>query len=114
MVTHLYMSRTPSRQTNKVIYRLMRASVQTGVFCTIFAMGDLISFRKTLSWEYYSLTQSCAVALPRSYLYGMFAFPIGRIYTNVSTSHLTVGDKVSQLLDSYGQSERTGRIERRV
>ncbi len=44
----------------------------------------------------------------------MFAFPIGRIYTNVSIPHLMVGDKTSQLLDSYGQSERTERIERCV
>ncbi|KAF8737899.1 hypothetical protein AX14_012270 [Amanita brunnescens Koide BX004] len=82
MVTRLYTSRTSYRQTNTVIYRLMRASVQTGIFCTVFAMGDMISF----------------LAMPQSNLFGMFAFPIGRIYTNTLMETLNMREALKDLL----------------
>ena len=61
-------SRTGFRRTDTVINRLIRGAIQTGLFSSIFALADLFSFvlhRDTL-------------------LYAMFAYPIGRIYTNVS------------------------------
>ncbi|KAH7921677.1 hypothetical protein BV22DRAFT_1132059 [Leucogyrophana mollusca] len=59
-------SRTGFRKTDTVLNRLIRGAIQTGLFAGIFSLGDLVSF---LSW-------------PDTNLYGMFAVPIGRIYTN--------------------------------
>ena len=86
MVTCLYASRTPFRQTNTVVYRLIRESAEAGIFCTIFAVGDMIACRKTFFLE--TMLADIAlyiVAMPRTHLAGMLAFPIGCIYTNVST-----------------------------
>lgn len=66
--TVLWRSKTGFRKTDHVIHRLMRGSIQTGLFAGIFSMGDLITFTR---W-------------PDTNMYGMFAIPIGRIYTNVS------------------------------
>ena len=117
MVTRLYTSRTSFRQTNTVIYRLIRASVQTGIFCTVFAMGDMISFRKTPFLEtMHADLVLYIVAMPRNNLFGMFAFPIGRIYTNVSIFQSFLGAKyeTSDLLDSYGLFKHAGSVERYV
>ncbi|KAG6329938.1 hypothetical protein ID866_9151 [Astraeus odoratus] len=51
-----------------VLRRLIRGAIQTGLFASIFSLGDLISF----------------LTLPNTNFYGMFAIPIGRIYTNVN------------------------------
>lgn len=73
-------SRTGFRKTDTVLNRLIRGAIQTGLLAGIFSMGDLISF----------------VVLPTTNLYGMFAIPIGRIYTNVSLQH-TMGVPSSDL-----------------
>ena len=115
MATHLYTALSPFQQTNTVIYRLMRASIQAGIFCTIFAMGDMISFRKTFFLE--TMLADLAlyiVAMPRTHLCGMFSFPIGRVYTNVSVfrSYLSTKDETSYLLDTYGLFKQAGSVER--
>ena len=51
-----------------MLNRLIRGAIQTGFFAAIFAAGDLITFLR----------------VPSTNFYGMFAIPIGRIYTNVS------------------------------
>lgn len=66
----LWRSKTGFRRTDSVLNSLIRGSIQTGLFATIFSLGDLITFLKA----------------PLTNFYGMFAFPIGRIYTNVSDS----------------------------
>lgn len=63
----LYRSKTGFRRTDTVLNHLIMGAIQTGLFATIFSLGDLISFLRD----------------PLTNLYGMFAFPIGRIYTNV-------------------------------
>jgi thioester reductase-like protein len=60
-------SRTGFRKTDTIINRLIRGAIQTGLFASIFALADLFSF----------------VLHGDTNLYAMFAFPIGRIYTNV-------------------------------
>ena len=65
-------SRTGFRKTDTIVNRLIRGAIQTGLFASIFALADLFSFllhRDTL-------------------LYAMFAYPIGRIYSNVSISSI--------------------------
>ena len=61
-------SRTGFRKTDTVINRLIRGAIQTGLFAGLFSLGDLITF----------------ALVPATNFYGMFAIPIGRIYTNVS------------------------------
>ena len=68
LVTVFYRSRTGFRKTDTVLNRLIRGTIQTGLFASIFSMCNLIAI----------------VILPNTNLYGMFAIPIGRIYTNVS------------------------------
>jgi hypothetical protein len=60
-------SKTGFRRTDTIINRLIRGAIQTGLFASMFALGDLFSF----------------VFAPRTTFYAMFAYPIGRIYTNV-------------------------------
>lgn len=62
-------ARTGFHKTDTIINRLIRGAVQTGLFASIFALCDLFSF----------------LLRRQTYLYAMFAYPIGRIYTNVST-----------------------------
>ena len=68
MVIVFARSRTGSRKTDTIVNRLIRGAIQTGLFAGIFSMGDLIMF----------------VVFPNTNLCGMFAIPLGRIYTNVS------------------------------
>ncbi|EPQ55508.1 hypothetical protein GLOTRDRAFT_105573 [Gloeophyllum trabeum ATCC 11539] len=62
----LYRQRTGIRRTNTILNRLIRGAVQTGFFTSIFALGDLFGF----------------LLHRNTNLYAMFAYPIGRIYTN--------------------------------
>lgn len=64
----LLRSKTGFGKTDSIINRMIRGAVQTGLFASIFALGDLFSF----------------VLHQDTLLYAMFAYPIGRIYTNVS------------------------------
>ncbi|KAF9010171.1 hypothetical protein BDQ17DRAFT_1004688 [Cyathus striatus] len=78
----LWKSRTSYRRTNTVINRLMRGAIQTGFFAAIFAMGDLIAFSTS----------------PTTNFYGMFAIPIGRIYTNTLMDVLNMRDSLQEML----------------
>ncbi|VDB86650.1 unnamed protein product [Peniophora sp. CBMAI 1063] len=59
-------SRTGFRRTDDVLNQLIRGAIQTGVFAAMFALADLATF----------------IQYPTANFYGMFAIPIGRIYTN--------------------------------
>ncbi|KAJ3554437.1 hypothetical protein NM688_g3113 [Phlebia brevispora] len=62
----LWRSKTGFEKTDSVVNRLIRGAIQTGIFAAAFSLGDLISF----------------LTAPDANFYGMFAIPIGRIYTN--------------------------------
>ncbi|EIW79450.1 hypothetical protein CONPUDRAFT_144745 [Coniophora puteana RWD-64-598 SS2] len=66
LITILGRSRTTFRRTTGVVNQIMRGAIQTGLFASVFSLGDLIPF----------------LVAPNTNLYGMFAMPIGRIYTN--------------------------------
>ncbi|PFH52841.1 hypothetical protein AMATHDRAFT_139073, partial [Amanita thiersii Skay4041] len=66
LITVLSRSRTGFHRTDTIINRLIRGAVQTGVFVSIFALADMFSFLLHRDTN----------------LYAMFAYPIGRIYTN--------------------------------
>lgn len=68
LVFVLWSAKTNFRATDTVINRLIRGAIQTGLFASIFSLGDMLAF---------SLA-------PETNFYGMFAIPLGRIYTNVS------------------------------
>ena len=62
----------------------MRMAIQSGTFATIFALGDMVTFRKAFHLGSLFTSNIILVLIPEMNLYGMFTFPIGRIYTNVS------------------------------
>jgi len=59
-------SRTGFRKTDTIINRIIRGAIQTGLFASLFALADMFSFLLHRDTN----------------LYAMFAFPLGRIYTN--------------------------------
>jgi len=79
----LYRSRTGFSKTDTVLYRLIRGAIQTGLFAGIFSLGDLITFT---CW-------------PDTNMYGMFAIPIGRIYTNTLLDTLLARTELRQQLN---------------
>lgn len=79
-------SKTGYHKTDTVLNRLIRGAIQTGLFAGIFSLGDLISF----------------LVLPTTNLYGMFAIPIGRIYTNTLFDTLLTREELkSQMVGTY-------------
>ncbi|KAK2464558.1 hypothetical protein APHAL10511_003416 [Amanita phalloides] len=70
----LYRRRTDYYRTNRILNRCIRSAIQIGFFSTTFAIANLVAF---LTWR-------------QANLYGMFAFPIGRIYTNAIMDTLIV------------------------
>ncbi|KAJ7829222.1 hypothetical protein B0H14DRAFT_2810757, partial [Mycena olivaceomarginata] len=59
-------SKTGFRRTNTIINRLIRGAIQTGLFAAMAALCDLF----------------CFIFAPHTNFYMMFAYPLGRIYTN--------------------------------
>jgi len=83
-------SRTGFRRTDTIVNRLIRGAIQTGLFASMFALADLFSFvlhRDTL-------------------LYAMFAYPIGRIYSNTLLD--TLNSRVQLKVLAAGTVEDTG------
>ncbi|KAF5313269.1 hypothetical protein D9619_002579 [Psilocybe cf. subviscida] len=80
-------SKTGFRKTDSVINRLIRGSIQTGLFVSIFALGDLFTF--TLHGN--------------TNLYAMFAYPIGRIYTNTLLD--TLNSRIALKTIAYTETE---------
>jgi len=91
----LWRSRTGFRKTDSVLYRLMRGAIQTGLFAGIFSLGDLATF----------------LQYPDTNLYGMFAIPIGRIYTNTLLDTLLARDELRDKLSGTVEIESTRRQE---
>ncbi|KAI0692148.1 hypothetical protein BC835DRAFT_1416727 [Cytidiella melzeri] len=86
--------RTGSQRTDTVINRLIRGAVQTGLFAVLFALGDLIAFVK---W-------------PGTNFYGMFAIPIGRIYTITLLDTLLTRQELRQQLSATIDVDAIGAI----
>lgn len=70
---------------DSIISRLIRGAIQTGCFVTIFTIGNLIAASELFFVTFFIVTCNIlyAVTSPSKNIYGMFAFPIGRLYTNV-------------------------------
>jgi len=97
-------SRTGFRRTDTIINRVIRGSVQTGFFVSVFALADLF----------------CFLFERNTNLYAMFAYPLGRIYTNtlldtlnsrtelknISASSEIYQDEIAMSYRSQGRSQR--------
>jgi hypothetical protein len=79
----LMKSRTGFHRTDSVIHRLVRGAIQTGLFASIFALGDLCTFKLHVGTN----------------LYAMFAYPIGRIYTNTLMDTLNARSEFRDMLN---------------
>jgi len=88
LIVSLSHSRTGFKRSNTVINRLLRASVQTGLFPTIFAV---LSFTLLLT-------------RPSALLYDTFAFPISRLYTNTLMDTLLCREELRGILDKVDHS----------
>ncbi|KAH8824045.1 hypothetical protein DL96DRAFT_1616168 [Flagelloscypha sp. PMI_526] len=66
LVWTLWRSRTGFTTTNTIVNRCIRTAIQSGLFPSIFAIGNLVTF----------------VILPKTLLFVVFKFPLGRIYSN--------------------------------
>ncbi|KAI6035671.1 hypothetical protein EDC04DRAFT_2897703 [Pisolithus marmoratus] len=86
-------AKTGMPSTDTVLRRLIRGAIQTGLFASIFSLGDLFSF----------------LLLPDANFYGMFAIPIGRIYSNTLLDTLLVREKLKMEMSSSA-FERTSRV----
>ena len=75
-------SRTGFRKTDTIINRFIRGAIQTSLLSSIFSLCNLITF----------------ILFPDMNFYAMFAFPVGRIYTNVSVCAMEVSFNNSFLL----------------
>lgn len=89
----LWRAKTGWPATDTVLRRLIQGAIQTGLFASIFSLGDLITF----------------LALPTTNFYGMFAIPIGRIYSNTLLDTLLVRRKLKSQMTSSA-FERTSRV----
>ncbi|KDR85756.1 hypothetical protein GALMADRAFT_234820 [Galerina marginata CBS 339.88] len=85
-------SRTGFRKTDTVINRLIRGAIQTGLFASLFALADLFSF----------------VLHRNTNLYAMFAYPIGRIYTNTLLDTLNSRFELKQMSGTGNPTESAG------
>ncbi|KAJ8517919.1 hypothetical protein ONZ45_g4950 [Pleurotus djamor] len=82
LVFVLWRAKTNFRATDTVINRLIRGAIQTGLFASIFSLGDMLAF---------------ALA-PETNFYGMFAIPLGRIYTNTLMDTLLMREGLRGIL----------------
>jgi len=87
----LWKSKTGYKRTDSVIHRLIRGAIQIGIFSTIFAAGDLFSFAFS----------------PDTNFYGMFAIPLGRIYTNTLMNTLNMRGELKDILAEDIEIEMT-------
>ncbi|KAF8184548.1 hypothetical protein K438DRAFT_1598313 [Mycena galopus ATCC 62051] len=79
-------SKTTFPRTDKIFNRLIRTAVQSGFFTSVFALGNLFSFRFA----------------PGTYLIALFNFPIGRIYTHTMMDHLISREPFHNNLSTSG------------
>ncbi|KAK7039625.1 hypothetical protein R3P38DRAFT_2900801 [Favolaschia claudopus] len=74
-------SRTGFRHTDTIINQLIRGAIQTGLFVSMFALGDLL----------------CFIFASDTTFYAMFAYPIGRINTLTLVDTLNTRMKIFRM-----------------
>ncbi|KAJ7112652.1 hypothetical protein C8R44DRAFT_882415 [Mycena epipterygia] len=77
-------SKTSFTPMDKVLNRLSRTAIQSGVFTSIFALGTLLSFHFS----------------PGTYIVALFLLPIGRIYTHTMLDHFVGREELRNMLSN--------------
>ncbi|KAJ7055737.1 hypothetical protein C8F01DRAFT_1258114 [Mycena amicta] len=98
-------SKTSIAKTDRVLDTLIRTAIQSGSFTAIFALGTLFSFRFATGTQ----------------MLGLFALPIGRIYTHTMLDHFISRDSLRNLLSDDGNmvtlpmfvGDQTGNVQTR-
>lgn len=80
---YLNKSRIGGRKSDNVITRVIRSSIEVAVFGAFFCLMDLIVF----------------IAMPHSNFHVIFAFPLGRIYTNTLLLTLNLRQSLREELE---------------
>ncbi|KAH8833064.1 hypothetical protein DL96DRAFT_1552101 [Flagelloscypha sp. PMI_526] len=83
----LWRSKTGLARTNTIIHRCIRAAIQSGLFTSVFAFADLVGF---VFWT-------------DTYLYIIFGWPLGRIYSSTFLYTLIIRKDLSRI--AYGTSQ---------
>ncbi|KAH8818739.1 hypothetical protein DL96DRAFT_1820152 [Flagelloscypha sp. PMI_526] len=83
----LWRSKTGFTRTNTVINRCVRAAIQSGLFSSVFAFCHFLVF---FFWPY-------------TYLYAIFHYPLGRIYSNSLIYTLVARKELAYI--AYGSTE---------
>ncbi|KJA28422.1 hypothetical protein HYPSUDRAFT_197290 [Hypholoma sublateritium FD-334 SS-4] len=86
-------SRTGHRNTDTMVNRLIRGAVQTGFLVSVFALADLFSF----------------LLHRNTYLYAMFTYPLGCIYTTTLLD--TLNSRIELKTMSNNARGFDGRVE---
>ncbi|KAH8827508.1 hypothetical protein DL96DRAFT_1816474 [Flagelloscypha sp. PMI_526] len=88
----LWKSKLGIRGTDTVINRSVRAAIQSGLFSSVFAVLVFLSF---LFW-------------PKTYLYAVFFWPLGRIYSNSLIYTLVARKELSKIASGTVEIRNTG------
>ncbi|KAH8833063.1 hypothetical protein DL96DRAFT_1552100 [Flagelloscypha sp. PMI_526] len=83
----LWRSKTGVARTNTIIHRCIRAAIQSGLFTSVFAFAALLGF---VFWT-------------DTYLYLIFGWPVGRIYSSTFLYTLIIRKDLSRI--AYGTSQ---------
>ncbi|KAH8813767.1 hypothetical protein DL96DRAFT_503999 [Flagelloscypha sp. PMI_526] len=83
----LWRRKTGSTRTNTIINRCTVAAIQSGLFSSVFALAVVVAF----------------LLSPDTYLYAIFAWPLGKIYSNSLLYTLVTRKELAKI--AYGTSE---------
>lgn len=95
MTYHLYWSQTSFKQTNAMLTRLIRLTVETGAICAAFAVADLGLF---IHFKYNNLHLPMCMALAELYANSLLMVLNSRV--NIVGGRNTTVESTSQVLDS--------------
>ncbi|KAJ7290526.1 hypothetical protein C8J57DRAFT_1276055 [Mycena rebaudengoi] len=82
-------SKTSLGSTDMVLNRLIRGAIESGVFTSVCALGELLSFRFAAG----------------TYIIGLFALPFPRIYTHTIMDHLIRRQGLRNMLGNRGTNK---------
>ncbi|KAH8829004.1 hypothetical protein DL96DRAFT_1023574 [Flagelloscypha sp. PMI_526] len=86
----LWLSKTGRTRTNTIIHRCSGAAIQSGLFSSVFAIANLVVF----------------VLWTDTYLYTIFSWPLGRIYSYSLLYTLVIRKELLRI--AYGTSDAEG------
>ncbi|KAH8818910.1 hypothetical protein DL96DRAFT_375486 [Flagelloscypha sp. PMI_526] len=88
----LWQCKTGFLRTNTIIHRCIRASIQSGLFSSVFAIADIMGF---VFWN-------------NTYIYIVFGWPAGRIYSNSLLYTLVARKELAEIANKSTEVRNTG------